>query len=44
MVWNFLGGDIDWHGLPVAVELFGIHDVEALIMALIVIRDYQRQQ
>jgi len=39
-VWNLLGGEIDWAGLPVVAELFGITDIELLIKQLALIRDF----
>jgi hypothetical protein len=38
-VWNLLGG-LEWQALDVAVELFGVTDVEALIRGLAIIRDH----
>jgi hypothetical protein len=40
-VWNLLGG-IDWSGLPLAAEMFGIEDVEQLVRDLVTVRDFQR--
>ena len=37
--WNMMGG-IDWTGLPVVVEYFGITEVDQFISRLISIRDY----
>lgn len=40
-VWNMLAngmGGIDWAGLPLAVELFGIADVDVLLHRLQVIK------
>lgn len=34
-------GGLDWAGLDVAVELYGVDDVEMLIERLLVIRDYE---
>lgn len=42
--WNMLSngsGGIDWQGLPLAVELFGIEDVEALIEGLLVVKTHR---
>jgi hypothetical protein len=41
-VWNMLGG-LDWAGLPVAAELYGITDIDSLVRHLIVIRDYRHE-
>lgn len=38
-VWNEMRG-IDWDAIPYFVEIHGIEDVEALILDLIVIRDF----
>ena len=43
-VWNLLSngmGGLDWAGLPLAVELLGITDVEALLEALLVIKTHR---
>jgi hypothetical protein len=37
---NGMGG-IDWAGLPIVVEMLGIHDPESLIARLQVIRAYK---
>lgn len=37
-----MGGDIDWAGLPIVADIIGIEDVEALLMQLVVIRDWKR--
>lgn len=37
---NGMGG-IDWTGLPLFVELYGVHDVEALIERLMVIKQHR---
>ena len=34
-------GGIDWAGLPIVVEMLGIHDPESLIARLQVIRAYK---
>jgi len=42
--WNMLSngsGGIDWQGLPLAVEMFGIDDVEALIDGLLVVKTHK---
>lgn len=38
-IWNLMGGQIDWAGLPVLAETLGIMDVEMLIFHLVAIRD-----
>jgi hypothetical protein len=35
-----MGNAIDWSALPLLVELYGIDDVEQLLVQLIVIRDH----
>jgi hypothetical protein len=42
--WNWMGGALDWSGLPLVAELLGIHDLERLITQLAAIRDWQRKQ
>ncbi len=39
--WNMMGGTIDWTGLPVIAEIFGIADIELFIRQIILIRDYK---
>ena len=42
--WNMLSngtGGIDWQGLPLAVEMFGVDDVEALIEGLLVVKTHK---
>ena len=34
-------GGIDWPGLPLAVALFGVRDIEALIHRLLVIKTHR---
>jgi hypothetical protein len=34
-------GGIDWQGLPLAVEMYGVDDVEALIEGLLVVKTYK---
>jgi hypothetical protein len=41
--WNWLGGQIDWAGLPMVAELLGIDDLEVLIVQLTIIRDSQEK-
>lgn len=46
-VWNLLengSGSIDWAGLPYAVALFGIQDIERLLMNLQTIRCHEPQK
>lgn len=35
-------GGLDWAAVPTVADLLGIHDVEMLIMQLVAIRDWQR--
>lgn len=39
-----MGGEINWHALPLIVELLGIDDVDLLITHLCAIRDHQARQ
>jgi len=39
-----LGGEIDWAGLPVVVEMLGIDDVEMLVKQMLLIRDSQNEK
>lgn len=39
MLANGMGG-MDWAGLPLACELFGVTDVEALLQRLLVIKTH----
>ena len=39
-----MGGEIDWAGLPVVVELLGIADVELLVKQMLLIRDSQNEK
>ena len=40
-MWNLLGG-LDWAGLPIAAEMYGVDDVDALVRDLATIREFQR--
>lgn len=40
MLANGMGG-LDWAGLPLAVELYGVRDVELLVHALLAIKTHQ---
>jgi hypothetical protein len=37
-----MGGQIDWAGLPIIVELLGIADIDLLIRQLTLIRDTKK--
>jgi hypothetical protein len=39
-----MGGEIDWAALPVIAEMFGIDDVEELIVQLVEIREFSRRE
>jgi hypothetical protein len=39
-----LGGEIDWAGLPIVVEMLGIADVELLVKQMLLIRDSQNEK
>ena len=41
--WNWMGGQIDWSGLPLVADLLGIEDLEMLITQLATLRDFQRR-
>ena len=41
--WHWMGGQIDWAGLPLVADLLGIEDLEMLITQLATIRDFQRR-
>lgn len=38
--WNLLGG-LEWAGLDAVAEILGITDIEALVVQLVAIRDWQ---
>ena len=38
-----MGGAIDWAALPWVVEYLGIDDLDAAILDMTVIRDWQRE-
>lgn len=38
--WNWMGGQIDWAGLPLVADLLGIEDLEILIVQLNLIRNH----
>lgn len=35
-------GGLDWGGLPIFIELFGVEDVAALLQRLLVIKSYRK--
>lgn len=39
-----MDGAMDWHGLDVISEIYGVNDVEILIAQLTAIRAYQHRQ
>jgi hypothetical protein len=39
LLWNAMGGTIDWSALPILSEVYGVADIEATVGHLIVIRD-----
>ncbi len=41
--WNWMGGAIDWAGLPLVAEMLGIEDLEILVAQLAALRDWQRK-
>ena len=41
--WNLMGGAIDWAALPWVAEYLGIDDLDAAILDMTVIRDWQRE-
>jgi hypothetical protein len=40
--WNLMGGAIDWTALSVIAEMLGVEDVEAFVVRLAAIRDWQQ--
>lgn len=38
-----MGGEIDWQALDWVIGYLGIEDIDALILDMIVIRDWQRE-
>jgi hypothetical protein len=40
--WNWMGGQIDWAGLPLVAELLGVVYLEILIEQLAALRDWNR--
>lgn len=38
-----MGGEIQWHGLAVLAEWYGINDIDQLLCDLILIRDFQHE-
>lgn len=41
--WNWMGGQIDWAGLPLVADLLGVDDLEILVEQLAALRDWQRK-
>ncbi len=39
--WNLMGG-LDWQALPIVAEMIGVTDIETLVVQLVAIRDWQR--
>ncbi|HQK89326.1 MAG TPA: hypothetical protein PLU25_17015 [Acidobacteriota bacterium] len=42
LAWNLMGGCIDWGALPWVADYLGIDDLDAVILDMTVIRDWQR--
>jgi len=42
-IWNESGG-LDWHSLPLLVDLHGVTDVETLIAELMAIRGFLEER
>jgi len=42
MAWNLMGGNIDFAMLPWICDHLGIDDMDAVILDMIQIRDFQR--
>jgi hypothetical protein len=43
--WNFLNngmGGIDWKGLELAVEFYGVKDVEGLIRRMLIVKGHKK--
>ena len=43
MLANGMGG-IDWSGLPLAVEMLGVSEVEALVHRLVIIKSHKPEK
>lgn len=39
-----MGGCIDWTALPIVAEMYGIIDIETLVVQLATIRNWQNEQ
>ncbi len=39
--WHWLGGKVDWSGIPLVAEILGIDDLEVLIVQLTTLRNAQ---
>lgn len=42
--WNLMDGSIDWAGLPVIAEMYGVVDIESMIARLGAIRVHVRRK
>lgn len=43
VMWNYMGGTLDWNALPTLFEVFDVRDPEIALRELLAIRDYQRR-
>ena len=43
VMWNYMGGKIEWDALSTLFEVFDIRDPEIAIRELLAIRDHQRR-
>jgi len=41
--WRMMGERMDWHALPLLIELLGVQEVEEFVAALCAVRDYWRR-
>lgn len=39
-----MGGSLDWAAIPIIAEMFGVIDVESLILQVVAIRTWQTEQ
>jgi hypothetical protein len=42
--WNWMGGKVDWAGVPVICEMLGFDDPETLIRGLVQIQEHFRKE
>ena len=44
LLWNAMGGTVDWAALPVLIELYQVPDIDAAVAHLLLIRDRMAQR